>query len=254
MTRFQDYLVQHNTAGAKPLPLTHCTSGGIGLDILAELAIRPTHCDVYGADLLYLFYGRPAYKPLQGLGASTLAETAPICLVLDPTVLDAAVRILPFDSGGFERYRPFVGPSLSLPDFELEPNADAPLRLIRAFFETSSNYYVQEPNSALTFAASDREAAAYGRLIADPSICHDDDRRGTIEVQIAAPVSLPDALRALIAPASLMDDPVVLAALTACPQAVALDYRLFGRMAPEGLAYPIYQQVEKFLEQTECFS
>lgn len=216
--------------------LTHCTSGGACIDIMAELAIKPARCEVYGADLLYLFYGRPAFKPYAKLGASTLAETAPVCLVLDPAILGEAVRVLPFDSGGFRRYRAQLGPGLNLANFELEPTADTPLRLIAAFYETTHNYYTQQHRQSLAIPVSEREAAAYGRLIADGAIADDDDRRGTIEVQLPGTVSLKAALRALIAPAVILDDPKIVAALAECPDATPLDYRTYGRMAPIGLA------------------
>lgn len=228
--------------------LTHCTSGGTCIDILAELVIKPKRCEVYDADLLYLFYGRPAFKPLAGLPPSSLTETAPVCLVLDPAVIADAVRIMPFDSGGFARYGAQIGPELKLGDFELEPKADTPLKLVAAFYETTRRYYEQAHREDLAIPISEREAAAYRRLIADGSIADDDDRRGTIEIQLAGPLSLPGALRALIAPAVLLDDPAVQAALAACPDAAPLDYRTFGRMSPTSLSYALYPRLAAFFE------
>ncbi|MGN6065383.1 hypothetical protein [Brevundimonas diminuta] len=253
MGRFQDFVDAQAPAATRPMHLTHCTSGGGCIEIMAELVLKPDHCRVYDADLLYLFYGRPAFKPCSGLGSSTLTETAPVCLVLDPQVIRDAVRILPFDSGGFERYRPHLGPGLSLPQFELAPSVDTPLRLIGAFFETTRNYYTQSPRPGHVPLISEREASGYGRLIGDGSIADDDDRRGTIEVQVPAPVSLLEALRALIAPAALLDDPAIKDALARCPDAVPLDYRTYGRASPEALSYPLYEHLERFLEKAEVF-
>lgn len=229
--------------------LTHCTSGGTCIDIMAELVIRPKRCEVYGADLLYLFYGRPAFKPLPGVAPNSLTETAPVCLVLDPALIADAVRILPFDSGGFARYGAQIGPGLGLRDFELEPKAETPLKLVGAFYETTHRYYHQAHRQDLVIPLSEREAAAYGRLIADGSIADDDDRRGTIEIQLAGPVFLKGALKALIAPAVLLDDPAVSAALASCPDAVPLDYRTYGRMPPSGLSYALYDRLASFFEK-----
>ena len=233
--------------------LTHCTSGGGCIEIMAELVLKPDHCGVYDSDLLYLFYGRPAFKPYAGVASSTLTETAPVCLVLDPEVIRDAVRIVPFDSGGFSRYLPHLGPGLTLPQFELAPGAERPLRLIGAFFETTRNYYVQSPRPGHAPPVSEREASGYGRLIADGSIAEDDDRRGTIEVQVAAPVPLREALRALIAPAALLEDPAVKDALAQCPDAVPLDYRTYGRAPPVALSYALYEHLERFLEKAQVF-
>lgn len=252
MTGFQQFLLEHEPAG-RQLPLTHCTSGGVCFDILAELAVRPKPCAVYESELLYLFYGRPAFKPLQDLGASTLLETSPVCLVLDPGVVASAVRILPFDSGGFERYRDFVGPNLKREDFELSPDPTTPQRLIKAFFDTPRKYFEQQQRSPFSIPASQRAAAAFGRLIADPSIADDDDRRSTIEVQLDSPISLRTALKAIIAPSALLDDEVVVGALAACPDATPISYPTFGRLPPTAYASSIYERVERFLESEGFF-
>lgn len=245
--------MQHKPASAEDMYLTHCTTGGDGFDILAALTLTPSHCAGYDEDLLYLFYGRPAFKPNANLGSSVLIEVAPVCLVLDPSVLQHSVRLLPFDSGGFDRYRPSLGPNLSLAEFEMGRDPTAPLRLISAFYETTSNYYDQKHRTNLTIPDSSRAAAGYARLIADETISHDDDRRSTIEVQLNKPVSLKNALRAIIAPSVFFEDPVVKNALSTCPDIVPINFRTYGRSQPISLCYPIYQHLYHLLESKGCF-
>ena len=58
--------------------LMHSASVTIGADIILAGELRTRACTVYtGEDLLYLFYGRPAFKLLPGLSASAIAEHLP---------------------------------------------------------------------------------------------------------------------------------------------------------------------------------
>lgn len=240
--------IKGEPASAKTLHLVHCRTAKESLRLLSKRALTPSLCDVYGVDLLYLFYGRPAYKPAQGESASGIVDLAPVCLVIDPDVLKAAVRILPFDSGGFPRYRDVLGPDFDLSEFELGTRADAPLRLVRAFYQTNANYYEQRPTlseSMLSFA--NLAPRAYARLIADQAVRDVDDRCGTIEIQFDAAISLKTALRAVVAPTAVLSDPEVEAALLDCPHAVALPYKTYGRYEPVALTHAIYERVEDFL-------
>ena len=233
----------------------HCTTVGRGLDVLAAGALNPTPCPVYGADLLYLFYGRPAYKPAAGIGASGILDLAPICLVLDPTVMAAAVRAVPFDSGGFKRYGALVGPGLDRPDFELSGDPSLPLRLVKAFYQTNRNYYDQNPTTReADLPVSRRTARALARLFADSSIRNVDDRCGTIELQFSTAIPLANALQAIVAPAAMLDDAEVLQALALCPGAVPIPYKTYGRFDPVSFAHTIYEKVDCFLEAIGRFA
>lgn len=70
-----------------------------------------------------------------------------MCLVMDPALLGDAIRILPFDSGGYDRYPQNIGPLLKRPDFELGARREIPMRLVKAFYQTNRNYYVQSPTA-----------------------------------------------------------------------------------------------------------
>jgi hypothetical protein len=237
------------------LDLIHCTSVARGVDALIQDVLRPSACDVYGEDLLYLFYGRPAFKPLNGIAPGAIQELWPICLVLDPGLLDAAVRILPFDSGGFERYRDVLGPHLTRQDFELEGDPTAPLRLVGAFYRTSRNYYTQAPAAAeRDFAISQSAARGFARLIVDPTLRDDDDRRSTIEVQFRRSVRLSDALKAVVAPSLMFDDPAVLEALRAAPSATPIAYPTYGRATPLAFANTLYEKVDDFFTASGAFT
>lgn len=249
-----DYLNTHSPVGA-PLHLMHCASAQSSIRALESRSLNTQRCPIYGTDLLYMFYGRPAYKPQSGAGASTLIDLAPVCLVLDPSVLASAVRILPFDSGGFTHYRPLLGPELSLDEFELGSGSDAPMRLVAAFYETNRNYYDQRPSLTESQIPVTRiTSRAYARLIADPSIREMDDRCGTIEVQLSTSISLRTALRAIVGPAAVLSDPEIQAALDECEHAVPLPYKTYGRSEPLAFAYALYERVDSFLSDQGAFA
>lgn len=245
---FADFIGKYSPASGNAMHLVHCTTARQSLQVLQDRNLSPSLCKAYRADLLYMFYGRPAYKPADGLAPSGIVDLAPVCLIVDPAVLDAAVRILPFDSGGFARYTNVLGPGLNLTQFELGKDHSAPLRLVRAFYQTNANYYEQRPTlgeSALAF--SNITPRAYARLIADQSIREVDDRCGTIEVQFDAPISLRTALRAVVGPAAVLSDPIVEAAIRDCANAAVLPYKTYGRSEPKALSHAIYAKVEEFL-------
>jgi hypothetical protein len=243
------------TPTAERLSLVHCTTVGSGLTLLEKGALNPTPCPLYEADLLYLFYGRPAYKPAATVGPSGILDLAPICLILDPQLLDSVVRALPFDSGGFSRYEALIGPGLSRSDFELSGDPSLPLRLVRAFYQTNRNYYDQVPTTReADIPVAHRTARALARLIADPAIRNVDDRCGTIELQFRGAIPLAAALQAVVAPAAMLDDAEVLKALDLCPGAVPIPYKTYGRFNPLSFANTIYERVETFLEGRGCFA
>lgn len=237
------------------LHLIHCTSTGRGIEVLQSGMLSPVHCSIYGEELLYLFYGRPAYKPLSGIGASGIIDLAPICLVFDPQLLSAAVRVLPFDSGAFSRYAGLIGPDIDRTAFELSGDMSMPRRLVNAFFQTNRNYFDQQPTIRETdIPLNRRSARAYARLIQDVAIGDRDDRASTIEIQFSAGIPLARALKALIAPSRMLDDADVRAALAECPGALPLPYKTYGRFEPNAFTHTIYERVDTFLEAAGCFT
>ncbi len=219
------------------MSLLHCTNVERGVGIMQAGDLQPSACPVYGEELLYLFYGRPAYRSNPSATAGRIEE------------------LWPFDSGGFARYHDLLGPHLDRNAFELDTGADLPGRIVAAFFETNGNYYFQRPAVAeRDLPISRLEARGYARLIADPSLRDDDDRCATIEVQFDREVRLADALQAIVAPTVMLEDPAILDALAACPNAVLLPYEVFGRSRPIELVYPLYARVHDFHASTGSFA
>lgn len=249
-----DFIHKARPAGPD-MHLMHCTTALSTMKALEERTLGTTKCPVYQTDLLYMFYGRPAYKPAAGIGPSGMIELAPVCLILDPLLLGSVARVLPFDSGGFDRYGPLLGPGLKLDEFELGSSVLAPMQLVGAFYETNRNYYEQHPTlNERSIPVTRVTSRAYARLIADPSIRSVDDRCGTIELQFSKEVSLKTALKAVVGPAALLSDPDIQEALQDCSNAVPLPYKTYGRCDPLSFAQALYERVETFLTDQGQFA
>jgi hypothetical protein len=234
---------------SRSLGLVHCAPAVHGVRMLAEGELRTRPCAEYGdRPMVYLFYGRPAYKPLPDMAASGIAEHLPMCLVLDPKLLGRAVRVVPFDSGGFAKYGRLTDP-LIRPAFELAPGRDMPQRIVSAFYETNLAYYQQLPiRREDDISLLHPEARAIARLAHDRTIMDDDDRCTTIEVQLEENVALTDALKAIVGPPALMDEPAVLAAIRASG-AIPITYQTFGRQKPSFYSGQVYERVLRFFRR-----
>jgi hypothetical protein len=203
-------------------------------------------CPVYRERLIYLFYGRPAFKPLAGMSASRMAEHLPLCLIFDAALMSKSERMLPFDSGGFARYAASVG-SLPLENFELPADPKTPLRLVSAFYESNLNYFRQMPLTRPDqISLKYPEARAIARLAHDENIFDDDDRRSTVEIQLADDVRLAEALIAIIGPSVVEAEAPVAQLLAQCPNAILQTYRTYGRQRPIAHAGQLYDLVEDF--------
>lgn len=228
--------------------LTHCAAGHTAIKMLKSQKLLASQCPVYGVDLLYTFYGRPAYKTSVGIPPNGILELAPVCLILDPKILKQAVRIMPFDSGGFKHYKPTLGVDFKLSEFELGKGRSMPSRLVGAFFDNNRNYYEQEylpKNDSIPLAGL--TARAYARLIKDDTIRSYDDRGSTIEIQFGRNVPLKPVLRAIVAPTAFFDDASVKAALKPFSNVVPVPYKMYGRNEPSGFTYALYDYVDRFL-------
>jgi hypothetical protein len=241
----QEFLAEVQPQGL-PLGLVHCTPVIKGVPILEERELRTVQCPVYDEPLVYLFYGRPAFKPLADMDASAMAELWPMCLVFDASLMARASRILPFDSGGYARYRHCTG-TLTRSAFELPGSASAAPALVTAFYEANLNYFRQIPTvRPEEISLRYPEARAIARLANDETMLDDDDRRSTVEIQLPEGVALQDSLLAIIGPPVLELEVPVTDILRDCPRAVLHTYRTYGRQKPLAYTGQLYALVEDF--------
>lgn len=251
--RFNDYV--KSVKPFKPrLPLLH-TSDGYGFREIvdsSQLEAKPHKIAKKKREaLLFLFYGKPAYRTARLTQASTSLTVLPVCIVLDPdTALDLK-RIIPFDSGAFDQdmFQAVMDDRLSLKDFFLKPSIDMPARVVRLFYGSNKSYFRGQPAS-VKIPASQFEAQCYYDLICSAGMTPYDDRCSTIEMQCAQSVKLTENnVLLIVLPQSFLDDVDCMNAIVSQWSAnKAVGYPVY-RTDPNHYVMIIYEIVERFLKE-----
>lgn len=199
--------VRSITALSKNLPLFH-TSDVLALSkISKEDTIRTTKCNNFGEDLVYCFYGRPAYRPNSSVGPDTLQYHLPVCFIIKSAKLGKAARLHPFDSGGFSHYKSKLHRSMSVRDFELPGDFNLARRIIKHFFKTERDYFWGYCRENLPTKPNLPYVSAYCAIISAQGQGDVDGRHCSIEVQFDKSIAIKGNVGALILPAVLLDPP-----------------------------------------------
>lgn len=190
---------------SKKLHWCHSTDAYRLRDIIDSGVIHPTKCQVFAEDLVYFFYGRPAYRR-QEQQQLRISAKSPVIIVLAPTIEELGTRVFPFDSGAFDtRYESWKHADMPVMDFVLPCKFGAPQRHVSEFFGSNSNYLKMSPQRPTRNFTGEFEVEVVSELIQDRSSAPADDRRLAVELQVgvavpfAAPVVVglivPDIIR-----------------------------------------------------------
>lgn len=182
----------------RELPLTHVTDWLRAAPVLESGRIDPPEpCPVYKEALVYAFYGRAAYVPNGGQQVVFDLPYAPVCFVFDAHLAPFR-RLLPFDSGGIQRYTPPLHHKCTRKEFEMTPDIDSARRLIGHFYGGNQAYFRDRPQTGVTVNPLHATMLSYHTLIS--SHAQADERKSAIEVQFAAPLHLSGHLLAVVLP------------------------------------------------------
>lgn len=232
-------LVDAAPVSSVALPLTHVTDGYSFRDIMAGEALVPSPCGIFGGNLLYLFYGRPAYRTTTEMESNGSDAYWPVCFVMKS---DAALpaRIYPFDSGAFHhrRFNGFMYHRMIKEDFELEAHPDTPGKLVTLFWQDERAYFNADGVSAFVPGTFDFEAKAYRELIRDFGRAPYDERNSAIEIQVEAPIDLRGNTIAVVLPYEFAT-PDMISKIEALG-AVALPFDVVRRHGPAEMVGQIY--------------
>lgn len=189
--------------------------------------LSPRRCEVFEQDLLYLFYGRPAFRRSEGKQVRQTAK-APVVLLLSPDTANRGVRMFPFDSGAFSgRYDDWVHRGMKLQDFEMQCSLEAAQRHVQAFYSNNMHYVRMAPRTPSFSYIGDFEVEALVHMLADPSVNAADDRRLAIELQLDESVSLSSpSVIGVILPDELTHATWVRPFLQSNPEVEVLTYEL----------------------------
>lgn len=168
--------------------------------------LSPVRCKVFEEDLVYFFYGRPAYR--READPIVTSPKAPVVLVLHPTVLKLPQRVFPFDTGAFpKRFARWLVHGMELRHFQLDADARSPPRHVSAFFLSNRNYLNCDAKTQPTASGAEVEAETLFRIYNDTTSTDDvDDRRHAVEVQINSSIPLHGShILAIILPTQCLD-------------------------------------------------
>lgn len=192
------------------LPLTHITKGLVARDILQSKTIEPVDCSVFGLPLSYFFYGRPAYRLMDGTSIK-LEASCPFCFIFDGEMIKRARHIHAFDTGAFANrlFNHVLDADFNVDDFSLGTDHTRPNKLIDTVFPSVDSYlqgnrnYIAEPS--VVAQPHEFEARAYLDLLRSPGRNEPDDRICSIEVTFGDLIPVPGQLIAIVAPHTLCD-------------------------------------------------
>jgi len=234
------------------MPLMHTTDLYRFREILRTSTLSPKPCSVFDGDsLLYLFYGRPAYRPNMRTESSSILAYRPVCLILEHDVASSPKRVFPFDSGAYTigLYNQHVHDEMDISSFEMKPVPESARKVVRSFFGNNKNYYLGIPNSNLSMPNFAFEANAYYNLISEKGKTPYDDRRASIEIQIKEEIHLSRSnIMAVCMPTSFCDEHEVLNMVTNVWKADILPYPSYHASPSEDVR-SIFDAVIRYLEE-----
>jgi hypothetical protein len=210
MGRFEDLLLEVK-GGLKVLPIIHSCDGYGFRSILESGKIEMRYCDVFKENLVYAFYGKPAYK-IHLVGATKNDALFPVCFIMNQDYLQEFWRIYPFDSGAFAKIdeikSKYFHDKMNISDFQVRADIRNAVRIVEKFYSNNEKYVDDKPDVNVNiFRPTEYEARGYAELITSARVEGFDNRVSTIEMVYNADINLnADNLMQVIMPNSLTGD------------------------------------------------
>jgi hypothetical protein len=196
------------------LPLLHTTNAFSFKSICKASAINAENCKVFSEELVYLFYGRPAYRTASGQIGFGAKFSWPIVFIFDPEALPKPHRVFPFDTGAFAKgmYEGFFDRRQTVSDFNIGDDLDQAARCVSAFYTSNHEYYINRSTKnpeidELNFTVCGVDALLRANQIRNESgPVVRDERSTSIEVQLSCGINLEETPPlALILPQSYIN-------------------------------------------------
>lgn len=169
---------------------------------------------VIGKAASFFFYGKPSYRPKNDGRSSDTISSALFTFVLDYDRIPCPSSMLPFDSGGYDRFYKDICDEAELHEYYLPKAKDAPAQLVGGFFGGNRAYYDMSIREDLADAISrlDFHSDSIRRIWSPHNRTTYDQRAGSIEMHFVDPLVLtPDNLLAIIGPGTALEDDEVIA-------------------------------------------
>lgn len=220
-----------NTEPATPLlPLTHSTGAVNFFEIIGCGSILASNCKIYEEELLYLFYGRPAYRPESKILSTSDEGFRPVSILLHPDIETSIARVVPIDTGAFSKglFDSHCPKAIRKEHFEINSGVDAASRHVQAFFGDNESYYLSRLRKNLSLESTQLVAKAYTSIQSNSGQTKTDDRRSTIEVHVSADIPLSKAtVMAVALPKSFLENDQLRALIVDKWQADVIKYDIY---------------------------
>ena len=251
MTSFRALVTSH-TGLTEELPLIHTSRCEFLSSIATTHALEPQPCGVFHESLIYLFYGRPAYRSNRGNMGGEPIVLCPVCFVFRPRTVSRVVhRIYPCDTGAVaaNRFTPEILAS-DLAQLALDPQIDSARRLVSLLFERNDDYFVGKVVKARAFTPGSVEARFYELLMRAGPVDYD-DRKSAIEVQVNQAITLRDQLLFVVLPREFLEEAAIRDAIINVWNCDPVVYATFRGDAPASYYSVVREKVrERFVEAT----
>ena len=193
----------------KLLPLFHSCECFYGKKIIESGKLKPQLCKVFEKNLLYFFYGKPAYPVAEKNRKNRTDEYyCPICFVVNPMKVKIE-KIFPFDTGAFKKgmYKDFIHRGMELSNYDMGNNLTSVLKYISIMFQNNKSYLVghcKQTKSDLM------EIQALLNMFNAKGAFEIDERADTIEIISAHEVNLISAAECIILPRNMLRLPAIM--------------------------------------------
>ena len=193
-SEFMNYLrVECPRAALTDMPFFHNVAALRVSDIMQSGVLAPSKRKKSKNSVLYLFYGRPAFKPDSQEYYRGDALFQPISIILKPNCPLTIKAIYPFDTGAYENglYKNYI-PTRDLPlnRFALGNQHDISKQLVQLFFGSNKNYFQGNINHNNPDPYTYPAVAAFSNMIQAKGKIDFDDRAYTVEYQIISEIKL----------------------------------------------------------------
>lgn len=180
------------------LYLTHTTIVTSFRDIVKEKKISKKKCNIFGDELIYLFYGRADYSPNTLPKYHSVVGQMPVTILVKCDPFSSFFRISPFDTGAFitNKFKDVFGIKTQDENklyfnnnLALNNNYDTPSKLVTLFYSNSKNFVsgTFSPSATITHCLDARNCKD---LADNRTNANYDGRNTSIEVQVNMDIPL----------------------------------------------------------------
>lgn len=241
--------IKKEKPSAPIMALTHSTKSEYFFEMLQNRLLCKRECNVFKEELVYLFYGRPSYKPYRECESTTLGAFRPISIIFDPNFEFPIKRIYPFDTGAFKEglYREYIPSFAELSHFEIEPTIDHAAKSVSYFFNSNLNYYHGKASHDLEFAPTNLTISSLQGLFQTKGLSKVDDRKSAIEIQCSDSIELSrDSVMAICMPGDYCEDSKLYNLITKDWSADIIEYDIYHD-SPNHDMREVLVRVKKYL-------